>query len=51
MKDIVKLLEKTLVGGYNDITVYNLKIALFRGRQCFYYIAKKAGFQPGFFDL
>ena len=26
MKDIVKLLEKTLVGGYNDITVYNLKI-------------------------
>lgn len=26
MKDIVKLLEKTLVGGYNDIDVYNLKI-------------------------
>lgn len=26
MKDIVKLLEKTLVGGYNDTAVYNLKI-------------------------
>lgn len=26
MKDIVKLLEKTLVGGYNDTSVYNLKI-------------------------
>ncbi len=26
MKDIVKLLGKTLVGGYNDTAVYNLKI-------------------------
>lgn len=28
MKDIVKLLGKTLVGGYNDTSIYNLKISI-----------------------